>query len=196
MCNHFKIPYEFRQLPRDLEYRGETNLGGGDAYPSWPGGKERPVPILRRSEGQLRLDRLAWGIPLPTGTTTRPVTNIRNLGSPFWRSTLSKPDFRCLVPAASFSEWMPQPDPETGRKREVWFSMVDDQPFAFAGAWRPTAHGPRFALMTCEPNDLVRPIHVKAMPVILHEDQYTPWLDGMLAQTFQACFPTQLMKMT
>jgi putative SOS response-associated peptidase YedK len=194
MCNHFKVPFEFRQLPRDLEFRGSRALKGGDAYPSWVGGKERPVPILRRQDGDIIVDEIPWGIPLAAGTTTKPVTNIRNLQSPFWRGTLAKPEFRCIVPAVQFAEWTPAPDPETGRKREIWFSMVDDQPFMFAGAWRPSNYGPRFAFLTCEANDLVRPIHPKAMPVILHEDQYKPWLDGEPVEQFQACFPTQLMK--
>ena len=194
MCNHYEIPYEFRELPRDLEWRGPRKLRGGDAYPSWPGGKDRPAPILRRNQGEIVVEEICWGIPLAIGTTTKPVTNIRNLTSPFWRGTLARADFRCMVPALRFAEWTPEPDPATGKKREVWFSMVDDQPFMFAGAWRPTDFGPRFAFLTCAPNDLVRPIHAKAMPVILHEEQYKPWLDGEPVEQFQTCFPTQLMK--
>jgi Acyl-CoA dehydrogenase, C-terminal domain len=40
-----------------------------------------------------------------------PVTNIRNTLSPHWRSWL-KPENRCLVPANSFAEYAPEPNPE------------------------------------------------------------------------------------
>ncbi len=30
--------------------------------------------------------------------TTSYLTNVRNLDSPFWRSTLANPHYRCLVP--------------------------------------------------------------------------------------------------
>jgi putative SOS response-associated peptidase YedK len=43
-----------------------------------------------------------------------PVTNERNTTSPHWRRWL-KPESRCLVPANSFSEYAPEPHPETGK---------------------------------------------------------------------------------
>jgi putative SOS response-associated peptidase YedK len=35
-----------------------------------------------------------------------------------------------------------------------------------------------FAFLTTEANDLVRPIHAKAMPVILREGDWDRWLDA------------------
>ncbi len=64
-----------------------------------------------------------------------PVTNIRNTSSPHWRGWL-KPENRCLVPANSFAEYAPEPNPETKKKDVVWFALNDDRPlFAFAGIW-------------------------------------------------------------
>ena len=50
-------------------------------------------------------------------------------------------------------------------------------------------------LLTCEPNPLVAPIHAKAMPVILHLQDYDTWLDGEVATACElaAAFPSQLM---
>jgi putative SOS response-associated peptidase YedK len=42
-------------------------------------------------------------------------TNIRNTTSPHWRGWL-KPESRCLVPANSFAEYAPEPNPATGKK--------------------------------------------------------------------------------
>ena len=76
-----------------------------------------------------------WGMPPPPRTGGPPVTNIRNTSSPHWRAWL-KPKNRCLVPANSFAEYAPEPNPETKKKDVVWFALNDDRPlFAFAGIW-------------------------------------------------------------
>jgi len=45
-------------------------------------------------------------------------------------------------------------------------------------ARRMAERGPAFALVTTEPNDLVRPTHEKAMPVILPPAAHSPWQGG------------------
>jgi putative SOS response-associated peptidase YedK len=145
-----------------------------------------------RAEGGVRiLEAMRWGFPPPAGARA-PVTNVRNLQSPFWRSALARPDRRCLVPVTEFCEW----EGETGAKRERWFSVPSAPLFAFAGVWRPVEEGKAFAFLTCEANPLVAPIHPKAMPVMLHEEDYEKWLS---AEQADACalalpFPSQLMK--
>jgi putative SOS response-associated peptidase YedK len=68
----------------------------------------------------------------PPRTGGPPVTNIRNTSSPHWRGWF-KPENRCLVPANSFAEYAPEPNPETKKKDVVWFALHDDRPlFAFA----------------------------------------------------------------
>ena len=70
-----------------------------------------------------------------------------------------------------------------------FFSVTDNEPAAFAGIWRPwtgtrgtkaepvTGEHHLFAILTTEANDLVRPIHSKAMPVLLSgEEQQRAWL--------------------
>jgi hypothetical protein len=76
------------------------------------------------------------GMPPPPRTGVVPVTNIRNTSSPHWRMWL-KPENRCLVPANSFAEYAPEPNPETKKKKDVvWFALNEDRPpFAFAGIW-------------------------------------------------------------
>ncbi len=65
----------------------------------------------------------------------------------------------------------------------------------FAGVWRPAEGGSVFAFLTTEPNAIVAPIHPKAMPVILHEEDWDRWLDAPVeeALTLAAPFPSQLM---
>jgi len=47
---------------------------------------------------------MRWGFPAPPKVGNHPVTNVRNVSSPFWRAWL-KPQYRCLVPLTSFSEY-------------------------------------------------------------------------------------------
>ena len=91
--------------------------------------------------------------------------------------SLADPARRCVVPVTAFSEWSAEPDPLTGKKRKHWFALRDTELFGFAGLWRPSPDGPRYAFLTCEPNDLVGRIHPKAMPVILDTpDEAARWL--------------------
>jgi hypothetical protein len=47
-----------------------------------------------------------------------------------------EPENRCLVPANSFAEYAPEPNPASGKKDIVWFALNDDRPlFAFGGIW-------------------------------------------------------------
>jgi putative SOS response-associated peptidase YedK len=85
-----------------------------------------------------------------------------------------KPENRCLVPANSFAEYAPEPNPETKKKDVVWFALNDDRPlFAFGGIWtefrgdRGTKSkpipGPHlvYGFLTTAPNAIVEPIHPK-----------------------------------
>jgi putative SOS response-associated peptidase YedK len=58
---------------------------------------------------------MRWGMPPPPRTGGPPVTNIRNTSSPHLRGWL-KPENRGLVPANSFAEYAPEPNPETKKK--------------------------------------------------------------------------------
>lgn len=147
------------------------------------------------AEAPRRLQPMRWGWP-PFGQVKRPVTNIRNLASPMWRGAMVDPRRRCLVPVTEFCEWCDRPDPVTRRKRKHWFALRDHPLFAFAGLWRPSADGPRFAFLTCEANDLVGAVHCKAMPVIVSPGPAAErWLSGAAedACTLQAAFPDEQM---
>lgn len=108
---------------------------------------------------------------------TKYVTNVRNLKSPFWASMLRNPAQRCLVPFSRFAEPKLGPDGK-GTKDEHWFRVADREVAAFAGLWLPSAVGDAYAFLTCAPNPLVAPLHPKAMPVILAEEDYNLWLEG------------------
>ena len=137
------------------------------------------LAIRRRGGGSREVGRLRWGL-LPgrwaDRRSGRPLINAR-------AETLdSQPAFResfrarrCLIPADGFYEWRTD---ERG-KHPVWISRSDGQPFAFAGLWaaldRDGEPVHSCAIVTCEPSELIRPIHDR-MPVVLDPRAEEPWL--------------------
>jgi putative SOS response-associated peptidase YedK len=155
---------------------------------------DQMAPVARiNSEGERVIESIRWGFPSPPNSREKVMTNARRLESPWWRPWL-KPEYRCLVPATSFCEY------QDGTKVPNWFAPGPDRPlFAFAGIWRPVmaARGTKaermaateltgsevqehlvFAFVTTEPNELVRPVHAKAMPVILTGNDCDTWLQA------------------
>lgn len=173
---------------------GAVDLGGANLPPFESIYPDYEAPVLV-AEGQgARLATMRWGWP-PFGEVKRPITNVRNLQSPMWRSALRDPARRCLVPVTAFCEYGAAADPVTKRKRQHWFALASGEPFAFAGIWRPVEGGARFAFLTCEPNALVGAVHPKAMPVMLTGSALDGWLraDWSGAAPLVAPFPNAAM---
>ena len=193
MCNQYRQMKTKENLAKLFDARLPSDLPDvtEELFP------KREGLVVRKEGGERLVDAMKWGIPLAMRgakgqpIAPKPVTNVRNLSSPFWKLTLARPEWRCLVPFTSFAE------PKIGQGRECWwFDLPSCEVAAFAGIWRPSEWGNVFAFLTCEPNPLVAPLHPKAMPVILAPEDYDTWLDG---NTNDACslaqpFPSQLMR--
>jgi putative SOS response-associated peptidase YedK len=85
---------------------------------------------------------------------------------------------RCIIPADGFYEWRR----EGGTKQPFFFRMRDERPFGFAGLWEKwEGEGGEVinscTILTTEANAVLRPVHDR-MPVILHPDDYSLWLEG------------------
>jgi putative SOS response-associated peptidase YedK len=137
-------------------------------------------PVLKRSaKGDLEWARMRWGLPGPPQFGGAPVTNIRNVKSPHWRSLLGVAH-RCLVPFTAFSEY--EDASPKGKKVIRWFAPPHRGMLCFAGIWREWSgdYGSKkepnqgthqlFSFLTTDANDLVFPVHAKAMPVVLQSD--------------------------
>ena len=197
MCNRYRVSAKQLDLAKQYGFPVDQLMPDPERMPPPELFPKKPGWVVRKHDGALSLEVMTWGIPRHMkGKSGKPivsyVTNVRNLESPFWRSTLANPHYRCLVPVTDFCEW----SGEKGSKQEHWFSVPTSPIFSFAGIWRPTAEGSCYAFLTCDPNPLVAPIHPKAMPVIVHPEDYEAWLVG---EVDSACalaqpFPSQLMK--
>lgn len=51
----------------------------------------------------------------------------------------------------------------------MWFAVPEQPVFAAAGFWQHTQEGRGFTMVTCDANELVAPIHPRAMIAILHD---------------------------
>ena len=120
MCNFYSITTNQEAISR--LFRVINRYVGN--LPPMPGVfPDYPAPVVRNTNTGRELAMMRWGMPPPPRTGGPPVTNIRNTSSPHWRGWL-KPENRCLVPANSFAEYAPEPNPETQEKGR---GLVRDQ---------------------------------------------------------------------
>lgn len=182
MCNLYSITRN-QDATRRLFAVTRDSLGNLPPLPAvFPDGL---APVVRVDGGDRELVTMRWGMPGPPQFGSAPVTNIRNTKSPHWRRWL-KPEARCLVPFTSFCEYADTKP----KKTPTWFALDESRPLlAFAGIWtewtgtRGTKANPvegqhlLYGFLTTEPNDVVAPVHPKAMPVILTTlKEFDTWL--------------------
>jgi putative SOS response-associated peptidase YedK len=195
MCNRYAnrgSVSQIRAFAKTLEAEILTTSATDNLPPQENIYPDQDAPILRtKSDGKLELAMLRWGFP-PIPSQKQPITNIRNLNSRWWRDInrewITEAKYRCLVPFTAFAEPV---------RNSTWFAVRDVELAFFAGVWRPW-HGERlaeqpgkkrrsreerdwelYAFLTTEANDLVRPVHEKAMPVILTDPkECIVWLQG------------------
>ena len=195
ICNLYNLKVKRWEV---LDYYGANDTWREDLEKDYvsPG---RPGFVAVQGATGIDLTVMRWGFP-PPANVSKPIVNVRNYSSPFWRTALKNPERRCLVPVTAFQEWAVEPDPITGKKRPHWFSLPSRPIFSFAGVWRPTETGPAFAFLTCGYDDdpsahVVGGIHPKAIPVILHEEDHQRWLNAPVedALSLACAFPSQLI---
>lgn len=149
-------------------WRGGT-ISPGQFAPVITAGREF-VAGPRGDHQPRRLVPRLWGVPPPPAAGDRgsAVLTVRNPDSPFWIGNLRNSEFRCLVPASAFMVWGKGVDAQ-GRRRRHWFALADQPLFAFAGVWKDSEIA-SFALLTCQPNAVLRHAGREAMPAILPPD--------------------------
>lgn len=200
MCNLYSMTKTQKAL-RDL-VRALRDLTG-NLPPLTAIFPDAMAPVVTDNVEGRTLRMMRWGFPPPPNSNARLVTNVRNAKSSYWRPWL-KPEQRCLVPFTSFCEygdWTP--------KETHWFALNEERSvLCFAGIWRPwtgtrgtkkdpvTGDHKLYSFLTTEPNAEVKPVHSKAMPVILQPEEWDTWLNAPVEEALrlQRPFPNGLLK--
>lgn len=191
MCNLYSVRRPQKEIV-ELVKAIRDLTGNMPSLPAvFPNGR---APVVRVApDGVMELTMMRWGFPPPPIPGSKPrtpyLTNVRNTDSRYWRTYLSKPEHRCLVPVTSFAE----PDNNQGpRSIWTWFAQDESRPLMFfAGIWREW-EGDRgtkavpdvgkhtvFSFLTTDASEDVKPIHPDATPVLLlDEDAREMWMNA------------------
>jgi putative SOS response-associated peptidase YedK len=154
--------------------------------------------VIREEAGKRGVDVMAWDVL--GGQAPWPMTNVRNLALPQWKRLAAKPEQRCLIPLTEFCEWTPDRhdlrDGKKPAKGEMWFAVPEQPVFAVGGFWKQIGDYRGFTMVTCDPSELVGPIHPKAMITILEEGDWDQWLRGSYDDVVALQRPYPAEKMT
>jgi putative SOS response-associated peptidase YedK len=180
MCGRFTLNIAVDVLTGLFDMAAEPSPPPPPRYNIAP---SQPLLLVRnaRAPGAREWAFALWGLVPPWAKEFRPGTGFINARA---ETAAEKPAFRaamrrrrCLIPATGFYEWQKQ----GARKQPYLIRMADGAPFALAGLWEHWigADGSELetcAILTTEPNDLMRPIHNR-MPAILPKTAFAQWLD-------------------
>lgn len=183
MCGRFALTASPEQITEQFALATTPQLA-----PRYNIAPSQPVAAVRqnRDTKQRELVHFHWGL-IPSWAKDPSIgykmINARS------ETAAEKPSFRnalkyrrCLVPASGFYEWQ-----KVGKgKQPHYIHLAESEPFAIAGLWEhwQSADGSEIesvTLLTTTPNEVMRPLHDR-MPVILHPDDYSLWLDPLATQ--------------
>jgi putative SOS response-associated peptidase YedK len=78
----------------------------------------------------------------------------------------------------------------------MWFGVTDQPIFGVAGFWQDIGDTRGFVMVTCDANELVAPIHPKAMITVLASQDWDRWLPGSYEDVVALQLPDPTERMT
>ncbi len=135
----------------------------------------QPVIYLNES-GERQIELMRWAFKLPD----KLLFNARSEGierAKFWADSFLKR--RCIIPASAIQESQDLPDGKKGDKYE--FDIPGREIFGMAAIWKLWKHPQTgqwestFAVLTGEPNEVMRPIHDR-LTTVLEPRDYAEYL--------------------
>jgi len=174
MCGRFTI---VRDLSTIAARYGVELAERRHSRPRYNVAPQQTIPTVAiGKDGKRKLVDMVWGLSPPWGSQVINCRNDKLASNNFYRGMIFG-GRRCLIPFDQFYEWQDLP---SGGK-QPWAIQVKARPQAFAGLWQTVkgesgaAPALRCALITVEPNELIKPVHDR-MPAILDDDDAALWL--------------------
>lgn len=172
--------------------------------PRYNAAPTQSLMVVRRNPetGRRHLDLLRWGLVPSFAKDPSGGGSLINARS---ETVAEKPTFRgawrarrrCIVPADAFYEWKAVDK----RRQPFVISRVDGSPMSFAGLWEGwkdpgTGQWLRtFTILTCPATERLRPLHER-MPVILHDQEISAWLEGEEGAALMRSYPSEALRLT
>jgi len=180
MCNLYSITRNQEAIRRLFQVtRGLT-----DNLPALPAVyPDTMAPVVRVArDGERELTMMRWGFPPPPNLGNAPVTNVRNLKSPYLarmaqgRMALSRAGNLILRMDRQPAEGNPL---VCARRMPAAFCLCGDLAAWTGEGEDETGEHQLLAFLTSESNDIVRPVQAKAMPVLLTmAEGWDTWITG------------------
>ena len=186
MCARYSIGFTEKQI-RDL-FNLEPNEPIEVRYNVAPT-QDVPAVIEGREDHKRHFETFKWGLVPYWADDLKIAQKLINARS---ETIFEKPAFksaarkhRCLIPAMGFYEWRT----EGKRKQPYFFRLKSGKPMAFAGLYETKrlegdARLRTCAIVTCAPNDLVRPFHDR-MPAVVREEDFDQWLSKSIEDSWK-----------
>ena len=207
MCSHYESIDDLLSLQSHFKIKVKK-IPEGSKSDLWPG---YPGIFLRKANGQdSRAQELmtgSFGLIPHWASDTKIARNTYNARL---ETVSEKPSYRdawrearkCIIPADAIYE----PDWRSGRAMPARISRADGKPMGIAGLWSqwqsPTGeivHSYTMLTINADKHPLMRNMHKpdeeKRMVTILHEHQYSDWLNASMADSrnFLREYPAELL---
>ena len=177
MCGRFALHSSSDDLRRCFGFEEQPNFP-----PRYNIAPMQPIALVRLERGARHFALARWGL-VPSWVKDPKkfalLINARAEGiaeKPSFRAAIRRR--RCLIPADGFYEWRQ----EGKSKRPYFVRRRDGAPMALAGIWETWADAGggeigTAAIVTCEANALLAPIHAR-MPALVPPADFATWLDA------------------
>jgi putative SOS response-associated peptidase YedK len=157
MCGRFALFGNIGDIELAFNARAKNNISYKENFNIAPSQES----LIIKESGII--ESAKWGVH--PSWSTHDIINIRQ-ESLIGKNTFNKLD-RCLILANGFFEWKTQ----CGHKIPQYISLSNRKYFAFAGLYENN----RFAILTMQANDFIKPLHDR-MPIIILKDSQKEYL--------------------
>ena len=178
MCGRFTLYITAEELASHYHLRTIPST-----EPRYNIAPSQQINIVKNTSGELTLASVRWGLIPHWAEDEKIGYKLINARA---ETVSEKPSFRsafkqrrCLIPTSGFYEWKRE-----GHRKQPYYFQVKDAPiFSMAGIWESWQAPNRQIIESCsiittDANELVSEVHGR-MPVIINQDSYSRWFDGL-----------------